>query len=61
VYTAEALAKVLSPQKPEYTFRTDAARLRARRALIAEPVQEEDDGWLEWRTPPDEEVDDVLA
>jgi hypothetical protein len=61
VSTAEALAKALSAQKLEYTFRTDAARLRARKALIAEPVREEEDGWLEWRTPPDDEVEDLLA
>jgi hypothetical protein len=39
VSTAEALAKALSAQKPEYTFRTDAARFRARKALITEPVR----------------------
>jgi hypothetical protein len=61
VSTAETLANALSAQKPEYAFRTDESRLRAHKSLIAEPVREENDGLSEWRTPPDEEVEYLLA
>jgi hypothetical protein len=59
--TAGAFYKAFSAQKPESTVRTDAAILRTPKSLIAEPVQEEYYCFLEWRTPPSEEFDDLLA
>ena len=60
ISTAEALAQALSFQKPETTISTDSPRLRHRRALIAEPDGEEEEGLSEWRRPSHEE-EDLLA
>ena len=61
VTTASALAKALSSKAPEPTFRTDVARLRARRVMLAEPDETKMDDWLEKKNNPDEDAEDLLV